>query len=440
MPSTPCRVIITPDVDVDVTIYTAGGNEAPAFTTENGSSQHSFPVTVTAGTSTTFWLTTTGTFSISALSNSVEIAGDNGDRLSVGLDPGGSASIGVRADLPSEIAAVSTGTGASGHLQSVDVLFTEEATAGAAGLAITAVVASPGVTHAITAVDQAAKQFTIAGDHYAEYNLNRLGFGATVAVAGSTGNDGAFTPTAASFDGANTIITVAEAITSAVADGTIVSPVASFTVAGDHSSAFLVNDLCAIEGSTLNDGFYNVARVSVAGGNTTVLLGGNQLATDATVDGSIRVSSYRATVALPAGSIVDSVRWFPLEAPWAADSVFSTVFDTRNPYTLSGVDLQAASNVFERYDATAIAPNVNELTLVAADTYAANAYNAAGAEFHKGANLAGSWAGPGIYYREADTLSVTALVQITAPPVTPSGVTLIKVLYWSSNVVDAVFA
>lgn len=69
---------------------------------------------------------------------------------------------------------------------------------------------------AITAVNQAARQLTVAGVH-----LRRLPAGRQVQVADSTGNDGTYTITAVALVGANTRITVAEALASAAVNGVL---------------------------------------------------------------------------------------------------------------------------------------------------------------------------------------------------------------------------
>ncbi len=70
-------------------------------------------------------------------------------------------------------------------------------------------------TLTITAVNQGAKTFTVAGNQAAKFHANGV-----FAVAGSTGNDGFYTVVSAVF-GAATVITVVEVLPSAVADGAI---------------------------------------------------------------------------------------------------------------------------------------------------------------------------------------------------------------------------
>lgn len=107
MPRTPCRIIIDPQVDVAVTISTAGGVTAKAYTTENGSSQHSFPVTIS--TATDFWLTTPGDYTISALHNSVEIAGPDGTTKKTNVSSDGTTKVLVALDMPSEASSIGGG-------------------------------------------------------------------------------------------------------------------------------------------------------------------------------------------------------------------------------------------------------------------------------------------------------------------------------------------
>ncbi len=73
-----------------------------------------------------------------------------------------------------------------------------------------------GQKRTITAVDQTDDEFTVAGDHTAEYTA-----GKKIRVVSSTGNDGHYTiaKEGASLDTGNTVIPVDEQIPSAVADG-----------------------------------------------------------------------------------------------------------------------------------------------------------------------------------------------------------------------------
>lgn len=71
-------------------------------------------------------------------------------------------------------------------------------------------------TFAITAVNQGAKKFTIAGDHVAA-------IGTSLVVSGSTGNDDAYNVVVAVLDTGSTVITVDEAIADATADGDLIT-------------------------------------------------------------------------------------------------------------------------------------------------------------------------------------------------------------------------
>ncbi len=85
---------------------------------------------------------------------------------------------------------------------------------------------------AITAVDQGAKTFTIAGDHTALFPN-----ASSVEVRGSTGNDRLYTLNgAAALVGGNTVITTNEAIPDPTADGTIVDDNTSGVVAWTPAS------------------------------------------------------------------------------------------------------------------------------------------------------------------------------------------------------------
>lgn len=67
---------------------------------------------------------------------------------------------------------------------------------------------------AITAVSTVGKTFTVSGDQRLYF-----GKGKTFTVTASTGNNGTFTPTLVSYDGADTTITVSEVVPDATADG-----------------------------------------------------------------------------------------------------------------------------------------------------------------------------------------------------------------------------
>lgn len=70
-------------------------------------------------------------------------------------------------------------------------------------------------TFAVTAVSQANKTFTVAGNQTATFTANKV-----FIVTGSTGNDKLYTVVSSTF-GAATVITVRETLPSAVADGNI---------------------------------------------------------------------------------------------------------------------------------------------------------------------------------------------------------------------------
>lgn len=75
----------------------------------------------------------------------------------------------------------------------------------------------PTVGHAdITAVNQPGKVFTVSGDHTATIQV-----GASISVIRSTGNDGVYTVSTVVLSGADTEVTVNEAVASAVVDGTL---------------------------------------------------------------------------------------------------------------------------------------------------------------------------------------------------------------------------
>ena len=97
--------------------------------------------------------------------------------------------------------------------------------------------AEPLATHAITAVDQGARTFTVAGDRTLFYPA-----GGSVVVADSTGNDATYTIASSTFAGGSTTVTVTTAIPSAVADGVLTGARA---VSGDRVLTFQIDALGA---------------------------------------------------------------------------------------------------------------------------------------------------------------------------------------------------
>jgi len=77
-------------------------------------------------------------------------------------------------------------------------------------------IACPIYIHAVTAVDQGGKKFTISGNH-----TDTLGSYTTVRANASTGNDGLYTVDTIADSGANTEITVVEALSDDTADGNL---------------------------------------------------------------------------------------------------------------------------------------------------------------------------------------------------------------------------
>lgn len=78
---------------------------------------------------------------------------------------------------------------------------------------------TPNITnpaYAITALDQGAKTFTIAGDHAANFPA-----AGQAVVADSTGNDATYTVVTGVFGAGNTVITVSEVIPDSTVDGAV---------------------------------------------------------------------------------------------------------------------------------------------------------------------------------------------------------------------------
>lgn len=87
----------------------------------------------------------------------------------------------------------------------------------------------------ITAVNQGTKQFTVAGDYTALFPA-----AASLTVSGSTGNDGVYTVVVAAFGAGNTVITVVEAIPSAVANGSLTSSVTNVFEVRDDGTVHIL--------------------------------------------------------------------------------------------------------------------------------------------------------------------------------------------------------
>jgi hypothetical protein len=76
------------------------------------------------------------------------------------------------------------------------------------------------LTYAITALNQGAKTFTVAGDRRKLFSLNTAP-ATTLIITGSTGNNDTYTVLGVAYTGGNTVITVSEAIPNATADGSV---------------------------------------------------------------------------------------------------------------------------------------------------------------------------------------------------------------------------
>jgi hypothetical protein len=76
------------------------------------------------------------------------------------------------------------------------------------------------LTYAITALNQGAKTFTVAGDRRKLFSLNTAP-ATTIAITGSTGNNATYTVLGVAYTGGNTVITVSEAIPNATVDGSV---------------------------------------------------------------------------------------------------------------------------------------------------------------------------------------------------------------------------
>jgi hypothetical protein len=159
-------------------------------------------------------------------------------------------------------------------------------------------------TFAITAVDQGAKTFTIAGDKTALAGLQ-----VSIAVAGSTGNDGNYTVVGLTLVGGDTVIEVSQAIPSAVADGTltsvaqsgiVLSSVVPATLNGNPIVTALAGVTAAIGGSALTLGQQATADVVIAGASAAIAAGAviqaSPVTADAPGDGFVWSANLTATL------------------------------------------------------------------------------------------------------------------------------------------------
>lgn len=144
----------------------------------------------------------------------------------------------------------------------------------------------------VTAVVQGAKTFAVSGDVTATA-IAPVQFN----VTGSTGNDGTYTVVSAVFGAAHTVVTVAEAIPSAIADGNIIIS-GVITVAGNHAASVVGPNKIIVSGSSGPVGPWPIQFSAFSGGNTQIYLGLESGLTNPTVGGSIETSGAIATLSL----------------------------------------------------------------------------------------------------------------------------------------------
>ncbi len=149
-------------------------------------------------------------------------------------------------------------------------------------------------TFAITAVDQGAKTFTIAGDKTALTGLQT-----SIVVAGSTGNDGSYTVASLTLVTGNTVVAVNEAISDATVDGTL-------TTATQLGIA-----LTSIVPAILNSNpiVTSLSGLSSAIGGSALILGQQATTTVSITGASAAIADGAVVQVTPTGDVGDGFVW-----------------------------------------------------------------------------------------------------------------------------------
>lgn len=224
----------------------------------------------------------------------------------------------------------------------------------------------------------------------------------------------------------------------------------TFTVAGDHAALFPAGSYFEVNGSTANDGFYRVISAAFGGGATTVTVETGTFA-DSTANGTITPSSYVATVDMAAGSLVHAIHAFNLGAGgWAADEATLRIMDNLtiaaqldSPY-YDGLDLKAWANPYnigsDLHDDPGWALGTNSANSDNGSIYGSGILGTADFHFSPAGdnttlpNLAAKFerssTGPGVLYQVDDVVTVSVIAHSASEPIVPAGVLLVRVLYW----------
>ncbi len=225
-----------------------------------------------------------------------------------------------------------------------------------------------------------------------------------------------------------------------------------FTVAGDHVGDFFGSASFTVVGSTGNDGLYTVSSVTLDAGNT--LVGVSETVADDTADGDITFGRYIAEFEVAEGIVLDDIRLYILEE-WAAplgggqcaffmgdlddpvgfygdfDILSGASYDPRNLQDNSFVSLReplafvsgggtfSASGVFGLFSNKTVRNSAGTGTTPAMGSKSQD---------------------PGFRYPEASTITATLITALSTTPVTPTGLFLVKIIYFAFQTpTDATF-
>lgn len=145
--------------------------------------------------------------------------------------------------------------------------------------------------------------------------------------------------------------------------------------------------------------------------------------------------TYTASLPLPAGTVVWDILVYPIVGQWAADAYALDVGDTLN----GSQSYFAGASWSTDYDPTNEGPGLN-CSNVRTD---GNIYNRAPLSVQAGTATSGPLhaTGVGVFYPTSDTLVMSLTTTIGSPPVVPTGVLRLKVIYFAPvTAVAAAFA
>ncbi len=185
----------------------------------------------------------------------------------------------------------------------------------------------------------------------------------------------------------------------------------TFNIAGDHEDDFKGGGF-VVNGSTGNDGFYTLTGVSFADGETTLFVA--ETIADDTADGNIIRGLYTAEFPVADGYLIAAIEYF-VEGVWAADTANLCTGDSLSPYSYDdNLDLKSSP-----FDTVYDPENGGGFALNAFNDYVSNVLF--------GINAPGA----GVRYAGVDTIAVNILTAVADPPIVPTGVLRVKIMYFT---------